>query len=117
MNESTCRGIVKLRMVSFDPSLHELGSFMPCECCGVWTDRVEMHHRKFRSRGGLWLPSNILGLCPNCHNLATNESWLANNRGLNVATHQDPAVMPVKLWHRQQPVLLTDSGTYLPAYP
>lgn len=99
-------------MVSFDESLHELGSFMPCECCGVWTERVEMHHRKFRSRGGLWLPSNILGLCPKCHDLATNESWLAQQRGLNVSTYENSTVIPVKLWHMDEPVLLDDLGGY-----
>jgi 5-methylcytosine-specific restriction endonuclease McrA len=110
MNETLCRQLVKRRAVAWDPEADEHGTFFPCECCGVWTNAYEMHHRKFRSRGGLWTPANIILLCPMCHDNATNERPGAWN--LNVASHEDPSATAIKLWYASKPVLLTDDGDW-----
>lgn len=34
-----------------------------CERCGMLSDRLELHHRKYRSRGGRHVMSNIVALC------------------------------------------------------
>lgn len=44
-----------------------------CEACGM--RRVaDVHHRKNRSQGGRWDPSNLLGICRTCHD------WIGDNR-------------------------------------
>jgi hypothetical protein len=42
-----------------------------CELCRAeeWTDK---HHIQNRSQGGLWLPNNVLGLGPLCHDWVTH---------------------------------------------
>jgi 5-methylcytosine-specific restriction endonuclease McrA len=40
-----------------------------CEGCGS-AEAEQMHHRKFRSRGGKHTPANLLHLCFRCHALA-----------------------------------------------
>lgn len=108
--EGLCRIVVKRRSICWDESLHGLSAYLPCELCGGFSDSFEMHHRKFRSRGGLWHPSNILLLCQGCHSLATDE--LHPSVGVNVASHQTPEAIAVKLWHVEAAVHLDDRGGF-----
>lgn len=114
MNEATCRRVVRTRSVEWDDTTDEFMEHLPCEGCGQWCMGYEMHHRKFRSRGGLWVPSNILLLCRRCHDDATHERPFAVDRGFNVPTHADPRAVPVKVWYVSRPVLLDDDGGWLP---
>lgn len=114
MNELVCRRTVKQRAVSYDPSLHADTEHLPCEGCGRWVNSYEMHHRQFRSRGGVWVPSNILLLCGWCHNCATDERPWAVARGFNVKTGQEPSRVPVRLWYADEALcLIGDDGGYL----
>ena len=114
MNEQECRELVKDRAVSYSDELWSITSHLPCECCGHWTTALEMHHRKFRSRGGGWTPSNVIGLCHLCHVGATQEMDWARQAGLNVHTFEDPAKVAVQLWYTDAPVCLDDAGGYDP---
>ena len=87
-----------------------------CESCGQ-ARATEMHHRLFRSQGGLHTPSNLLHLCgwgnhTGCHGTA-HSGALAVLLGLTVESGDDPRVTPVEhaLFGR---VLLTDEGTWEP---
>lgn len=83
-----------------------------CEFCGR-RRLEEMHHRKYRSQGGEWSPSNIIGLCWQCHKKATvTPSW-AYALGLSVVASGDAADTPVCVWYNEKPVLLDDSGGYV----
>lgn len=114
MNEKICTQLVYGRAASAYPELHSLMTFLPCEYCGCWTDRIERHHRQFRSRGGLWIASNIVALCPLCHLGCTHEKPHAAEAGLNVHSWQVPALVPVKVWYSTTRVLLRDDGCYVP---
>ena len=46
-------------------------TFIPCELCGATA--TDVHHIKYKSRGGKDELSNLMGLCRNCHNKAHNE--------------------------------------------
>lgn len=109
MNEQQCRGVVKRRActpLGLDPLLE----FVPCEVCGGFVNDYEMHHRKFRSRGGRWTPANCLLLCKPCHGGATIEKLWASTRGLNVHSWEDPRAVPVQLWWSEDMLLLNDDG-------
>lgn len=113
MNEALCTALVRQRAVSYDPSVHYQGvEWMPCERCGDWSRNCERHHRLFRSRGGLWSPSNVVLICQQCHILATAERL---EPGWNVASHEVPAEVPVTLWYCESEALLDDEGGYRPA--
>lgn len=115
MNEKICTMLVQNRAVSYDPSLHGQAGALPCERCGRWSHTLERHHRQFRSRGGLWVPSNILLLCSGCHSDATDEApWVAGS-GVNVHSYEVPAEVRVNLWHCGW-VLLDDEGGYQAAH-
>jgi 5-methylcytosine-specific restriction endonuclease McrA len=45
--------------------------FIPCEVCG--SKAVDIHHIKYKSRGGKDEISNLIALCRYCHNKAHNE--------------------------------------------
>jgi len=112
VNEALCTELVRHRAVSYDPSIPIDSSWLPCEQCGRWKTALERHHRKFRSRGGLWTPANVLLLCRDCHAAATDEApWVAHT-GLNVHTWEDPDQVPVKVWYEDAAVLLDDLGGY-----
>lgn len=86
-----------------------------CERCGA--SEYTVHHRRKRSQGGPWLPSNLLAVCGHgtagCHGLIeANPTW-ANGQGLWLFAGEVPDQTPVILWGRG--VLLTDDGLYLPA--
>jgi len=43
-----------------------------CEACS--RPAVDVHHVKYKSRGGTDEIENLIGLCRKCHNLAHNET-------------------------------------------
>jgi len=45
--------------------------FIPCECCH--REAVDVHHIKYKSRGGKDEISNLIGMCRKCHKLAHDE--------------------------------------------
>lgn len=114
MDERACRLIVKRRAVSVVLEVDEYSEFLPCEGCGTYVNALEMHHRKFRSRGGLWLPSGIIALCKSCHDNATVESLWAQACGWNVHSWEDPLLVPVQLCYVDSPVCLDNQGGYSP---
>lgn len=88
------------------------GDMIPCECCGMWC-YPEYHHRKFRSRGGDWRPSNVLALAPACHHRVTTcHTGRARELGLSVSQWARPEEVPVAVWYADQPVLLDNLGGY-----
>lgn len=60
-----------------------------CERCGMAT-ATDMHHRKNRSAGGLWEPSNIVHLCRSCHRWVTVNPNAAADEGLHLPAWKDP---------------------------
>jgi hypothetical protein len=89
-----------------------------CEICGV--KRAEsMHHRKNRSQGGPWSPSNIVHLdgdgTTGCHGIVTNTRPEYYSAGWCVKGWQVPAEVPV-LTHFGW-VLLDDHGCFTPSLP
>lgn len=116
MNEARCTTLVRIRAASCDSQLDEHHLCLPCESCGFYTRYLERHHRQFRSRGGLWVPSNVMLICNKCHVDATNEAPWIPGSGLNVHSYEEPTEVPVKLWHVGL-VMLDDEGTFTPALP
>lgn len=110
MNEGLCRHIVGLRALSPMAQTEYGGLAPPCEGCGTFLLPLECHHRKFRSRGGLWKPSNILLLCTQCHLQATEETLWAQSHGWNIHTWEDSLLVPVTLWHTEVELWLDDEG-------
>lgn len=108
MDKKQCIDLVHERAVSACPE-DVIGDYLPCEVCGKWYLDCEHHHRQFRSRGGVWTPSNILVLCHYDHELATAERCAP---GVNVSQFARPAEVPVKLWYTDEPVCLDDEGGY-----
>lgn len=89
----------------------------PCEHCGQWAPGLEMHHRKFRSRGGDWRPANIIGLCSKCHQqVTTDHTGSARTHGLAVSQVEEPEQIPVTTWYAGA-VLLDNLGCYTPSLP
>lgn len=82
-----------------------------CEFCGKRA-LDEMHHRKYRSQGGEWSASNIVGLCWQCHKRATIHPDWAYALGLSVKSMGDPAQTPVCVWYNERPILLDQHGGY-----
>ena len=93
-------------------------SYGQCERCN---DRpaAHIHHRKPRRMGGrrggsfadVNRPSNGLALCYECHQWAeTGNRRAAQNFGLVLAEHEDPARTPVFLPRYRGWVLLDDLG-------
>lgn len=79
-----------------------------CEICGQ-ARATDWSHRKARSQGGLWCPTNGLDACRRCHSFAhDNPNW-AKARGIFVEPHADPATVPARTRHGL--VLLHEDGT------
>lgn len=95
MNEKPCRSVVTDR------------SDRVCEKCGLEHAR-EKHHRKNRSQGGDWEPSNILDLCPGCHKWITEHPARAYINGWSVRQPRNPLHVPVM--YRGALVYLDDLG-------
>lgn len=49
------------------------GDFIRCEVCNFMA--VDIHHIKYKSRGGKDELSNLMALCRNCHNKAHDEEY------------------------------------------
>lgn len=107
VSEAVTRKLVKLRAVSATPE--SVPESALCERCGSrWLE--EMHHRKYRSQGGQWSPSNCVGLCRDCHQAATvNPAW-AMALGLSVPSWAVSGEIPVEVWYARHRVILDDSG-------
>jgi hypothetical protein len=114
-NEKRCRELVKERALK--PHEEFMASWFDvmkpqCEMCGR-APLAEMHHRQNRSQGGLWVPSNILGLCIYCHRYVTEHPEAAREWGVgSLRRLQVPAEVPVQLWHSESRLLLDDEGGY-----
>lgn len=88
-----------------------------CERCGG-AGPLTVHHRRKRSQGGSWSPSNLFVLCGDgvqkCHGWVEAHPQAAHAAGLWLFHGEDPATTPVLLADEQR-VLLAADGTYLPA--
>lgn len=83
-----------------------------CEVC----DRLqatEWHHRKNRSQGGAWCPSNGLHVCSPCHRHITTHPFAAREQGWAVGHTENPERIPVWLG-RHGRVLLSKAGDVTP---
>lgn len=103
MNEKKCRAIVKARSGGM------------CERCGLRAAET-MHHRRFRSQGGPWTPSNILHLdgdgTRGCHGVLTNTNGQRAEfeaAGWIVPSYADWREVPV-LRFGEFVILLDDGG-------
>jgi 5-methylcytosine-specific restriction endonuclease McrA len=39
-----------------------------CENCGMWTNRLELHHIEHKTKvSRCWCPENLMALCAKCH--------------------------------------------------
>lgn len=88
-----------------------------CEVCGV-PGYVELHHRKYKSRGGPGTPSNGIALC-GWGNHTGHHGWahtdpLALAWGVSLNSWDEPLERP--LWDdlRGRWVMLTDDGERVP---
>lgn len=99
MNEKLCRRLVQERSNSV------------CEMCSI-ARAAEVHHRKNRSQGGQWTPSNCLHLCSKCHRYVTTNPQAAREQGWAVPSYADPAKAPVWVAWREF-VFLDDHGNYI----
>lgn len=114
MSEAETREIVKRRSMLIYEMMRPVwvDTIIPmCEFCGK-RRLEEMHHRKYRSQGGEWSPSNIIGLCWQCHKKATiTPSW-AYALGLSVMAAGTCDDTPICVWYNEGPVLFDDHGGY-----
>ena len=114
MSEQKTRDLVKRRSTLIYEMMMPtwLDTVNPvCEFCGK-RGLEEMHHRKYRSQGGEWCPSNILGLCWQCHKQATlNPQW-AFHLGISVRGTDQPQDVSVAVWYNEQQIFLDQHGGY-----
>lgn len=78
-----------------------------CEVCGE-RRATEWHHRRNRSQGGTWDPSNGLHVCSGCHHRITVNPAEAHEEGWTVKSWESWRDKPVKTW--QGYVRLDDDG-------
>lgn len=74
---------------------------------------AEWQHRKNRSQGGTWAPSNGLHVCSPCHRFIHAHPELAKEKGWTVPPWAEPATTSVEVWmwgHMQAFALLDDDG-------
>lgn len=99
-----------------------LGAVPLCEICGA-AYGTDFHHRRNRSQGGLWTPSNGLQLCREHHAMVTDTGGRRAEfeaSGWIVPSHADPARVPVLACHwptGRRWVLLDPNGTTVPSSP
>ncbi|GAA4391549.1 hypothetical protein GCM10023147_20540 [Tsukamurella soli] len=88
-----------------------------CERCGQWG--VTYDHRKPRSQGGDWAPSNGMALCGNgtmgCHGWKEHHPRAAATLGFRVWSHETPRKVPV--FRRGRMVFLDDKGGFSERQP
>lgn len=89
-----------------------------CEVCGREA-RLELHHRKYRSRGGAHSASNLVALCgwgnhTGCHGWAHTEA-LAVDWGVSLHSWDDHET--ARLWSPRLGawIVLDDNGGHCPA--
>lgn len=87
-----------------------------CEWCGARGTPLELHHRQFRSRGGLHTPQNLVALCgwgnhTGCHGRAHSRAHEAEPAGFSVRSGYDPATIEIH-HHGTVATYLTASGHY-----
>lgn len=114
MSETKTRELVRKRSTLIYEMMMPtwLDSVQPvCEFCGK-RPLQEMHHRKYRSQGGPWCPSNIIGLCWQCHKQATVKPNWAYSLGLSVDSSQEPASTPCAVWYSENSVMFDEHGGY-----
>lgn len=80
---------------------------------------MNFQHRKNRSQGGLWLPSNGLDVCGSgttgCHGYITEHPAEATEKGWTVQSWAEPAEVPVlihTIHYGHDYVLLDDDACY-----
>jgi hypothetical protein len=96
--ERKCRKVVQAR------------SSGACEICGHLG--VQMHHRRNRSQGGRWVPSNIIHVCVECHaEIGAEPAWAVGSGYTVHGTVTVPSETPVRLWWTYEPALLGDDGS------
>lgn len=81
-----------------------------CELCGI-NPAAEWQHRKNRSQGGTWAPTNGLHSCSGCHRWIHENPAAAVERGWMVKAHATPALVPF-LHHTLGYLYLDDAGNY-----
>lgn len=89
-----------------------------CEICGNEPGQ-EWHHRKNRSQGGTWAPSNGLHACRRCHRRVTDGTCPEYYTvGWCVKRDDDPREVPVQIHIAGVSglYLLDDQGDYTEAY-
>lgn len=100
MNERTARRVIAERCGG------------RCERCGA--PEYTVHHRRKRSQGGTWCPSNLLALCGSgttgCHGWVENNPTAAQALRFWLRAGQPSETTPVWLWGRW--VLLQPDGGY-----
>lgn len=77
-----------------------------CEACGH-AAAIQMHHRKYRSRGGDTTTENVLHVCLNCHRAAETEQGHVD--GWSVHRWDDPS--DVAVFYRGEWRFLTAWGS------
>lgn len=90
---------------------------MACVVGGCTDGPFALHHRSARRMGGSRLaeknsPSNLILVCDTHHRWIELNRAAAENAGLIVRSHQDPATTPL-IWHGSWS-LLTDMGAVEP---
>lgn len=87
-----------------------------CEVCSA-ARATEWQHRKNRSQGGGWEPSNGLHVCSACHREIHADPVGAASRGHTVLSWEDPGRKAVLLrtMYGYGWFLLDDCGGYMPA--
>lgn len=113
MNQTNARLFVQIRSAGdrYLPRRCEIR--LPDICTGRATD---WHHRKNRSQGGLWTPSNGLDLCHACHMHITDTREEYFRMGWLVSREDEPAEVPAVIYSMQYEygervaLLLDDEG-------
>lgn len=101
MNETKARRIVSERS----------GGVCEVQLSGVCQGRAgEWHHRRNRSQGGTWEPSNGLHLCSGCHRWITEHPAESYDEGWMLRAGHWPESTPVRTWHGY--LLLDDAGDW-----
>lgn len=114
MSEASCTKLCRQRALNAYPEMASWFDVMKptCEVCGTHPGS-ERHHRKNRSQGGLWVPSNIILACFHCHKFITEHPNRARGEGWgSLYPAWEPAEVPIKLWYSIEMLLLDDEGGY-----
>lgn len=112
MNEAQCRGLVSQRSGGLCEA--RLGGRDALSCRGVGES---MHHRRKRSQGGLWTPSNVVHVCGDgttgCHGYIEANPVQARRARLWLYAGMDSLTTPAHMIFRGMRgwYLLDDEGS------